>query len=199
MTILSPVSRRPRRWAVGAAGLVAAVGGLVGTPQASAVATVPPVAAIVEGVGAASVDLGMTKTQVTARWGTPSRCRTTTSSEVCTFSSVDGIQRAMVVLNGSPRRVGLISVGFDNQSWTTTRGIHIGSTASPSTSGTPAGDFDRAYGGLVDPSRSTYYSRAVPGTDALGRPSLTRFTLGWFAEYTPGQYFGVTGITITAG
>ena len=105
----------------------------------------------------------------------------------------------MVVLKGAPRRVSLVSVGFANQSWTTTRGVHVGSTASPSTSGTPAGDFERAYAGLVDPARSTYYSRAVPGTDALGRPSLTRFTLGWIAEYTPDQYFGVAGITISAG
>lgn len=164
---------------------------------AQAIAGVPTNATIVEGRGAAGVDLGMSKAQVVATWGTPRSCSVSAGREVCRFASADGLANPMVVLAGSPRRVSQITVFYDTLGWTTTRGIRVGSTAAPGLGGTPAQAFDLAYAGLVDTARSTYYSRVVPGTDALGRPSITRFTLGWWLDYTPEQYFGVTAITVS--
>ena len=164
---------------------------------AHAAGSTPSVTTIQEGVGAGGVRLGMTKTQVVAQWGSPKSCSTTSSREVCRFTSADGLANPLVILSSSPRRVTMVSISVDTIGWTTTRGVHVGSTASPSLTGHPAAEFESAYVGLIDTSRSSYYSKVVPGVDALGRASTTRFTLGWYAEYTPGQFFGVTGITVS--
>ena len=188
---------KPLRRALGGLAVALALA-VVPTGAAHAAASTPGTATIQEGVGAAGVNLGMTKTQVFAQWGTPRSCSASRTRETCTFRSADGLANPLVILSGSPRRVTLVSIRVDTLGWTTTRGIHVGSTASPGLSGLPPAEFETAYAGLIDPDRSSYYSKVVPGVDALGRASTTRFTLGWYNEYTPSQFFGVTGITLTA-
>lgn len=167
---------------------------------ATAASGVPTTGTIREGVGAAGVNLGMSKAQVVARWGTPASCSVRSSSEFCSFRSADGVERALVRLTGGPARtVSVITIPFSNPAWSTTRGVHVGSTAYAGTAGTAVGQFDDAYGALVDPNRSTYYSRYVPGVSAGGQLRGSRFTLGWINEYFPDQYFAVTGITVQAG
>lgn len=156
----------------------------------------PVTGTIHEGVGAAGVVLGMSKTQVDARWGAPARCSVTGSGQLCSYRSADGVERAQVRLTaGAAGTVSVITVPFSNPTWSTTRGIHVGSTAHAGTGTVGAGQFNAAYGPLVDPQRSTYYSRYVPAAGAGG----TRFTLGWINEYSPDQYFAVTGITVLPG
>ncbi|MFN8077683.1 MAG: hypothetical protein U0Q15_19995 [Kineosporiaceae bacterium] len=195
MTLTTPTRRcRARlRVSVPLAAALASVG-LAAAP-AHAAPTVPVTATVSEGVGAAGVRLGMTKAQVTGQWGAAARCWTS-SGEWCSYASADGVERARVRWTGGA--LSLITIPLTNSTWTTSRGVHVGTPASPSLSGGTEA-FDLAYGASVDPARSTYWSRYVPGTPVAGQARGTRFTLDWFAPYTDAQYFGVVSITISVG
>jgi hypothetical protein len=163
--------------------------GSSGTPTTGG-ATAPATATITDGVGAAGAWLGMTQDEVATKLGIPFSCAgsTATTTQKCTYKSADGIVRASATFDvGSPRRLSVISVPFSNASWKTLKGIAVGSTET---------SFVSAYGSSIDASRSTYYSKVVPGVDAAGNPSDTRFSLGWFNEYQPNQYFGVVSVTV---
>lgn len=151
--------------------------------------TAPVTATILEGQGAAGARLGMTQAEVAAVLGTGT-CNqvSATRNQSCTYASADGIARAIAVFDtGAPRRLITLTAPFGNATWKTTKGIHGGSSSS---------DLTAAYGAAIDASRSSYYSKAVPGVDSAGQPSVTRFTLGWINEYQPDQYFGVVSITV---
>lgn len=144
---------------------------------------------VIPGVGAAGIALGALASDVTAKWGSPSRCWTRSGAarpvtETCEYRSADGVLRASITLAGAPKRVASLGIPFNNGTWKTARGIHVGSTAVA---------FNAAYGSAIDATRSTYYSKAVIGA---GSPGVTRFVLGWINEYQADQYFGVVSLSI---
>lgn len=158
--------------------------------EALTTGTAPINATITDGVGAAFVQLGQTPTEVTTRLGSPASCTPDIPSQpqTCSYRSADGVLRAQASFdNGSPRRLAIVRTPFSNAGWKTLKGIVVGSTASA---------LNSAYGSAIDTAKSTSYSKVVPGVDAAGRPSITQFTLGWFNEYQPNQYFGVTDISV---